>query len=137
MRQLQDASLVAEIARPHREDFNVYGGRKTHAFLCCQGWHVGRDQTERLMRAAGVRGVSESRRAITARIDKSVELPSHLVQRRFRTEAPRLLWVADLTSVATWSGLSYGAFVTPCTRVESWAGTSPRPCAPRSCRYRR
>ncbi|MCW2701573.1 MAG: ISHne1, transposase orfB, partial [Blastococcus sp.] len=33
------------------------------------------------------------------------------VERNFRAPAPNMLWVADLTYVATWSGFVYVAFV--------------------------
>ena len=56
-RQLKDELLVPEIARLHAENYGVYGRRKMHALMRRQGWDVGRDQTERLMRLAGVRGV--------------------------------------------------------------------------------
>jgi putative transposase len=35
-----------------------------------------------------------------------------LVERNFTATAPNRLWVADLTYVSTWSGVSYVAFVT-------------------------
>ena len=54
-RQLQDDLLVPEIARLHAENYGVYGRRKMHALMRRQGWDIGRDQTERLMRLAGVR----------------------------------------------------------------------------------
>jgi putative transposase len=37
--------------------------------------------------------------------------PADLVERCFSAPAPDCLWVADLTSVRTWSGLVYAAFV--------------------------
>jgi putative transposase len=38
--------------------------------------------------------------------------PADLVERNFSAEAPNRLWVADLTSVSTWTGFVYVAFVT-------------------------
>jgi putative transposase len=34
-----------------------------------------------------------------------------LVDRRFQVSAPDRLWVADLTYVRTWAGMTYAAFV--------------------------
>lgn len=68
-RQLQDDLLVPEIARLHAENYGVYGRRKMHALMRRQGWDIGRDQTERLMRLAGVRGVRKSKRVFTTRSD--------------------------------------------------------------------
>lgn len=121
-RRLRDDLLVPEIVRLHRENYSVYGRRKMHALLRRQGWSIGRDQTERLMRLAGVRGVRKSKRVFTTRADKTTALPSDLVNRRFTAPAPRRLWVCDVTYVATWSGFAYVAFVTDVysRRIVGW-----------------
>lgn len=61
-RQLRDELLIPEITRLHAENYGVYGVRKMHALLRRQGWVIGRDQTGRLMRIAGVRGVKRSKK---------------------------------------------------------------------------
>ncbi|WP_341579412.1 IS3 family transposase [Microbacterium schleiferi] len=121
-RQLKDELPVPEVARLHAENYGVYGRRKMHALMRRQGWEIGRDQTERLMRLAGVRGVRTSKRVFTTRSDKTTVLPSDLVNRRFTAPAPRRLWVCDVTYVATWSGFAYVAFVTDVysRRLVSW-----------------
>jgi transposase InsO family protein len=121
-RRLSGALLVPEIARLHAENYGVYGRRKMHALMRCQGWDVGRDQTERLMRLAGVRGVRKSKRVFTTRSDPAAARPKNLVQRRFTADAPRRLRVADITYVATWSGFAYVAFVTDVfsRRIVGW-----------------
>lgn len=111
-RQLRDDLLVAEVVRLHAQNYGVYGRRKMHALLGRQGWDIGPDQTERLMRLAGVRGVKRSKRVFTTKSDPAQDKPTDLVQRRFTADAPRRLWVADVTYVATWSGFAYVAFVT-------------------------
>ncbi|KAA1376239.1 IS3 family transposase [Aeromicrobium fastidiosum] len=121
-RRLSDDLLVPEVARLHAENYGVYGRRKMHALMRRQGWDIGRDQTERLMRAAGVRGVKRSKRTFTSKRDPATPLPADLVQRRFTADAPRRLWVADITYVATWSGFAYVAFVTDVysRRIVGW-----------------
>lgn len=93
-----------------------------HALMRRQGWDIGRDQTERLMRPAEVRGVCKSKREFTTRSDKAATLPSDLVNRRFTAPAPRKLWVCEVTYVATWSGFAYVAFVTDVysRRIVGW-----------------
>ncbi|WP_370520555.1 IS3 family transposase [Kocuria sp. KD4] len=121
-RHLKDELLVPEIARLHAENYGVYGRRKMHALMRRQGWDIGRDQTERLMRLAGVRGVTKSKRVFTTRSDKTTVLLNDLVNRRFTAPAPRRLWVCDVTYVATWSGFAYVAFVTDVysRRIVGW-----------------
>ncbi|WP_374196213.1 IS3 family transposase [Agromyces sp. ISL-38] len=121
-RRLRDDLLVPEVVRLHTENYGVYGRRKMHALLRRQGWAVGRDQAERLMRLAGVRGVRRSKKVFTTKSDPAAEKPKDLVQRRFTAPAPRRLWVADVTYVATWSGFAYVAFVTDVysRRIVGW-----------------
>lgn len=121
-RQLRDDLLIPEVARLHAENYGVYGRRKMHALMRRQGWDIGRDQTERLMRLAGVRGVKKSKRVFTTRSDRTTTLPGDLVNRRFTADAPRRLWVCDITYVATWSGFAYVAFVTDVysRRIVGW-----------------
>lgn len=111
-RQLRDDLLVPEIARLHAENYGVYGRRKMYALMRRQGWKVGRDQTERLMRLAGVRGVRKSKRVYTTKSDLALLRPAGLVNCRFTADGPRRLWVRDVAYVATWSGFAYVAFVT-------------------------
>lgn len=121
-RSLKDELLVPEIARLHAENYGVYGVRKMHALMRRQGWELGRDQTARLMKVAGVRGVKRSKKVFTTKSDPAAVKPADLVQRRFHAPAPRRLWVADITYVATWSGFAYVAFVTDVysRRIVGW-----------------
>ncbi len=60
------------------------------------GWH-------------GVRRGGASRRTTIA--DPAPARPADLVERQFSPTRPDATWVADFTSVATWSGTVYVAFV--------------------------
>jgi putative transposase len=60
-RSLSDDRLVPIVKEVHRENYSVYGVRKMWHALRRQGEALGRDQVARLMRAAGVRGVSRRR----------------------------------------------------------------------------
>jgi transposase InsO family protein len=111
-RALRDGLLGAEISRLHAENYGVYGTRKMHQLMKRQGWAIGRDQTGRIMKSLGLRGVKRSKRVYTTRPDPEGARPADLVKRRFTADAPARLWVADITYVATWSGFAYVAFIT-------------------------
>jgi hypothetical protein len=64
-RALSDELLGAEMTRLHPENYGVYGIRKMHALMRRHGWVIGRDQTARIMRAQGLRGVRRSKRVFT------------------------------------------------------------------------
>lgn len=88
---------MPEVVRLHAENYGVYGVRKMHALMRRQGWDIGRDQTARLMKVAGVQGVKRSKKVFTTKSDPAAVKPADLVQRKFHAVAPRRLWVADIT----------------------------------------
>jgi len=74
------------------------------------------------MRSLGLRGVKRSKRVFTTKSDPAGRRPTDLVQRHFRADAPRRLWVVDVTYVRTWQGFAYVAFVTDVfsRRIVGW-----------------
>jgi putative transposase len=58
---IDDAVLTERIALVHAESDAIYGSPNIHAELHDQGVCVGRKRVARLMRAAGLRGVSRRR----------------------------------------------------------------------------
>jgi putative transposase len=99
----------------HAENYGVYGIRKVWAQVGREGGVGGRPVARctvaRLMKAAGLRGIS---RVKTPRTTVRATTPDNrpdLVQREFVAPAPNRLWVADITYVKTHSGWVYAAFV--------------------------
>ena len=74
------------------------------------GWHIGRDQTAGLMRAAGLQGVRRGRKPITTRPAGEPDARPDLVERRFAAERPHQLWVADITYVRILGGFCLSRF---------------------------
>jgi putative transposase len=111
-RKREDLALTGKIAAIHRFSRETYGSPMIHAELADEhGIHVGRKRVARLMRAAGLRGATLRKFAVTTeRAAQPSQVPD-LVDRRFYAERPNRLWVADATYVATWSGFLYLAVV--------------------------
>lgn len=76
-----------------------------------EGIGVARCTVERLMRAAGLRGVVRGKRVFTTQSHETSTRPDDLVQRDFSAAAPNRLWLADLTYVRTWAGFACVSFV--------------------------
>jgi transposase InsO family protein len=110
-RTQRDAVLRDEIRRVRRENFDVYGAKKTWKELKRQGIEVARCTVERLMREMGLRGAVRGRTIKTTVGDDSESRPADLVERDFTATRPNQLWVSDLSYVATWAGFVYVAFV--------------------------
>ncbi|ESX42575.1 hypothetical protein X762_29525 [Mesorhizobium sp. LSHC426A00] len=74
------------------------------------------------MRAMGLEGIIRGKPIRTTVSDKAAPCPLDHVNRQFHAPAPNMLWVSDLTCVATWTGSVYVAFVidTYARRIVGW-----------------
>ncbi|CAI37425.1 transposase IS3523 [Corynebacterium jeikeium] len=122
-RRLRDAVLAERISAIHQDNYGVYGVRKMWHALHRDGIDIGREQTARLMRLAGVFGKGKGGSPITTRKPNVPELRPDLVEREFTAQGPNKLWVADITYVRTKKSFVYAAFVTDVysRRIVGWA----------------
>jgi putative transposase len=95
----------------HAANFGVYGARKVHAELHRQGHPVARCTVARLMKKAGLRGISRAKGPRTTVPGSGPDTRPDLVEREFTATAPDQLWVADITYCRTFAGWVYAAFV--------------------------
>lgn len=121
-RSISDTVTTQVIAEVHDDNYGVYGARKVHAEMIRAGYPVARCTVERLMRAAGLRGITRARGPRTTIPGAGPETRLDLVERDFTATAPDQLWVADITYVRTFAGWVYAAFVTDVysRRVVGW-----------------
>jgi putative transposase len=121
-RSVNDATLAEIVGRVHLANFGVYGVRKVWKALRRLGVAAGRDQVARIMRAAGLEGVTRAKHARTTRPAPVAERPADLVERTFAAAAPDRLWVADLTYVWTVAGFVHASFVVDAfsRRIVGW-----------------
>jgi putative transposase len=114
-RSFRDAEVTAAIARVHEDNYGVYGIRKVWAQLGREGGvdgaPVARCTVGRLMKSAGLRGISRVRVPRTTVRATGPDTRPDLVNREFAAPAANRLWVADITYVKTHSGWVYAAFV--------------------------
>ncbi|WP_338105001.1 IS3 family transposase, partial [Modestobacter muralis] len=109
-RAVADAALTSTITKVHAGSRATYGAPRVHAELRLGlGLACGRKRVARLMRTAGLVGVSHRRKH-----HRTGPLPAvhdDLVQRRFTAEAPDRLWATDITEHPTAEGKVYCAAV--------------------------
>jgi putative transposase len=97
-RAREDLRLTGRIEAIHRRSRGAYGSPMIHAELADDhGIRVGRKRVARLMRAAGLRGATLRRFVVTTTADPQASPAVDLVDRRFYSEGPDRLWVADIT----------------------------------------
>jgi putative transposase len=84
---------------------------------------VGRKRVARLMREAGIQGVSRRKTVFTTRRDPQARPAPDLVDRDFGAAGPDQLWVSDITYVPTDAGYLYLAVVLDAwsRRVVGWS----------------
>lgn len=122
-RARRDGELLERILAIHADSRGTYGAPRVQAELRAQGVSISRKRVARLMRQAGLRGVSRRRFVVTTVRDKDAEPAPDLVQRNFEAAGPNQLWVADITYIPTGTGFLYLAVVLDAwsRRVVGWA----------------
>ncbi len=123
-RATADAALLKRIRTVHATSRGTYGAPRVHAELRDEGRPLGRKRIARLMRDAGLAGVSRRKGTrTTTRRDAEARPAPDLVERDFTAERPDRLWVADITYIPTWTGFLYLAVVLDAfsRRVVGWA----------------
>ena len=90
----------------------TYGRPRITVELADLGVKVNHKRVGRLMREAGIKGVSRRRGfVITTHRNKRDRPAPDLVQRHFKATSINQLWVADMTYIPTWAGFLYLAVV--------------------------
>jgi putative transposase len=118
-----DAELTSRMSAIHERSHGTYGAPRVHAELAAAGTQVGRKRVARLMRTAGLVGVSRRKWITTTVRDRHARPAPDLVERNFVAPAPNRLWVADITYIPTWVGFLYLAVVLDAfsRRIVGWA----------------
>ena len=122
-RATADAELLKRIRTVHATSHGTSGAPRVHAALLADGQRHGRKRIARLMRMAGLVGVSRRRGVVTTRRDKDARPAPDLVDRDCTAERASQLWVADITYIPTSTGFLYLAVVLDAwsRRIVGWA----------------
>jgi putative transposase len=122
-REQSNAQLLERIRVIHQRSGGTYGAPRVHAQLHHEAVPAGYNRVARLMREAGLRGVSRRRWVCTTQRERNARPAADLVCREFTAEVPDRLWVADITYIATWDGFLYLAVVLDVfsRKVVGWA----------------
>ena len=111
MQRMADAVLMERIRAIHSGSRQTYGMSRVHFELTQKGFRIGRKRVARLMRAAGLQGISRSKGIRTTIRGKEAQAIPDPVKRNFLATTPNRLWVADITYIPTLAGFLYLAVV--------------------------
>ena len=91
---------------------------------------VARCTGERLMRNAGLAGITRAKGPRTTIAGSGPDSCPDLVERNVTATAPDQLWVADMTYIRTFARWVYADFVIDVFPAGWWAGNCRSRCAP-------
>jgi len=122
-RSSRDAALLEQIRRFHAASRGTYGAPRIERDLRAAGVHVSRKRVARLLKQAGLQGVSRRKWPTTTIRAAAARPAADLVDRHFTATRPNQLWVADITCISTWAGMLYLAVVLDVwsRRIVGWA----------------
>jgi putative transposase len=121
-RSKENAALLEEIKKSHKESNETYGAPRIHADLP-EEMGASLNRVARVMRAEGIQGVTRRKWVTTTDRDEDKGPAPDLVDRDFTATDPDQLWVADITYIPTWAGFLYLAVVLDVfsRRVVGWS----------------
>ena len=123
-RALADEVLTETIRVVHANSRATYGYRRVTAELVdAYGQAVGRHRVARLMRRAGIVGLTRRKFCRTTIRDETGRPAPDLLGRDFTAPGPNQRWVADITYIPTWTGFLFLAVVIDVfsRRVVGWS----------------
>jgi putative transposase len=107
-REQANAALSREIREVFEQSRGTYGSPRITAALRDRGHTVNEKRVARLMRAAGISAPGKARfRVQTTDSDHDLPISANRLEQNFKVSAPNLVWVSDITYVATDAGWGY------------------------------
>jgi len=125
-RSVANEGLRDAIVRTHQESRGTYGRLRVRKALRDAGLHVGVHRVGRLMKSAGIAGISPRRFRKTTDSDHALPIAENVLGRNFDVEViggPNRVWASDITYLPTREGWLYLAVVLDLfsRRVVGWS----------------
>ena len=111
-RHLSETALVIEIRAVFNAARGAYGWPRVWRQLKAQGVRVGKFRVQRAMQREAIRARGRRRfRVVTTDSNHALPVAPNLLARNFTVAAPNMVWVGDMTYIATDDGWLYLAVV--------------------------
>ena len=122
-RKQEDARLLGEIQKFHKDSRGTYGSPRITLDLQDQGETIGHNRVARIMRENSIVGRPKTKWTVTTDSAHDLPVAPNLLDREFTVDAPDKVWVGDISYVWTYRGWAYLATVLDLfgRRVVGWA----------------
>ena len=110
-KRLSDAALLVLIRSIHAETKSAYGAPRIWRELRDRGHPASKERVRKLMQVHGIRGRHKRRYKATTDSKHSFPVAPNLLDQKFRTYRPDLIYTADITYIPTVEGWLYLAVV--------------------------
>ena len=110
-RSRENRELIGQIRRIQERKKYRYGSPRVTRELWGEGVRVGENRVARLMRENGLGARPKRQYRATTDSSHRLQVAENVLQRRFEVAEPDLVWVSDITYVATSEGWMYLAVV--------------------------
>lgn len=110
-RQLRHEELKQKILQSHHESYGTYGSPRILKDLEEWGYSVCERTVGRLMKEMGLHALPGKKWTVTTDSKHDQFIYPNLLARKFKTDAPNKVWVADITYIWTLEGWLYLASV--------------------------
>lgn len=110
-KRLSDAALLVLIRSIHAEAKSAYGAPRIWRELRDRGHPASKERVRKLMQVHGIRGRHKRRYKATTDSKHSFPVAPNLLDQKFRTYRPDLIYTADITYIPTVEGWLYLAVV--------------------------
>lgn len=122
-KEIEDEKFLALIQAEFDKSRKTYGARRISKALQKQGVKIGRFRTERIMAENNIVPKTVTKFKATTISNHNYPVSPNLLNRNFNVDAPCVVWVTDITYVATREGWLYLAAVMDLFsgRIVGWA----------------
>lgn len=122
-KEIEDEKFLALIQAEFDKSRKTYGARRISKALQKQGVKIGRFRTERIMAENNIVPKTVTKFKATTNSNHNYPVSPNLLNRNFNVDAPCVVWVTDITYVATREGWLYLAAVMDLFsgRIVGWA----------------
>ena len=110
-RKKASKDITHKIRVIHGMSRKTYGSPRIHAHLAADGITCGLNRVARLMRQAGIRAKTVRKFKATTNSRHNLPVAPNLLEKRFYTNVPNQVWVADITYIPTREGWLYLAAI--------------------------